>query len=248
MFITKQTIDGPEIKKVLKWKSSNKTYEYYDKEEKKTIDLPLPIVFSVVATSAKFTWYSEKHEAWIYSNEVHSIKTETMVVKTSKWDLLAEWLYNTIKDKVNWLWGKYTTVVYWLLKDTKELIKIEVSWAALSSLINDKVKLKEDIRIASFWEAKKWSVNYSYPIFENIETKYTIPEWEYIVEQCDLLEKAYKSKQKLINPLDNLAKEFEASKSDILTPAEIETKLKENWKKLAKKAVDPNIKPEDLPF
>ena len=229
-FATTQQASWPEIKKVLKFKSSTKTFQYWDKDQQKVIDIKLPIKFSFVANSAKFTGFHKTDETPIYSNEIHSLKEDQLTVKTSKWWLIAIWLYADVKTQVNNLGWKYTTVIYWLwisegIKD--ELFKMEISWAALSSLINDKIKLKWDIWISELWEGKKWVNKYSFPIFENLETKYSTDRWNIIADYCNELEEAYKEKKWQKININKKSEEIEKQFNDIIPS---------------------DIKPEDLPF
>lgn len=105
--------ENPAIK-MLKWKSSEGTFQYWDKDLEQNVNLEIPFKFAVLEEKyVSFTGYSESEGKGFWSNEVKDknqmvqIKCGDKVVKTFKKE---DW--KNVKNEEVLKGCKYTQILY----------------------------------------------------------------------------------------------------------------------------------------
>lgn len=162
-----ETLKTP-VSKYMEWSSNEKCFVYYDKEEKATKKVAVPLSFVHLQDFATIKGFHDASSSGIYSNEVKSTKTQELVVRSFKGGELARGIYQDIKLKVNGLGGKYNASIYVFLNG--EICNIALRGAALaawSQFLQDNRNslLTTKVDITGFVEAKKGSVKYTIPAF-----------------------------------------------------------------------------------
>jgi len=169
-------LDRPEQKstnptsKFLEWKSDNKAFAYYDKENKQNVQVALPLTFLVLEEYHTIKGFSDSDQTGIYANEILAIGNEEFEVKTFKGRIIAKGLYNAIKANVNAAGGNYHKSVYAVTKEG-ELINISFKGACVSKWSNFTEKgawkrLKDEwVTIETAEDHQKGKVKYSTPNF-----------------------------------------------------------------------------------
>jgi hypothetical protein len=150
--------------------------KYYDKEQKKNIDVGSKFGFSLLDELACVKGWDENSESGIYSNEVRDTRAETLVVKSFKGGIIAEGFYKLIKDRVAAFGGHFVTNLYIAYKvgDRLALGSIQFKGAALSAWMdfhkaNRSTIYKKAVIIDGYSEGKKGKVIYRIPKFELTE-------------------------------------------------------------------------------
>lgn len=156
--------------KFLKWKSNDKCFEYYDKEAKENVKVPLPFKFLVLDEMHTISGWNDATSSGIYSNEVKYISKEIMTVKPFKGNEIARGLYKDIKDKVNAAGGHYVKSIYIMLEDGT-IANIQLKGAAVQKW--GEFTQKSRVRLADEWivvedtiEGKKGAVKFYSPNFK----------------------------------------------------------------------------------
>jgi hypothetical protein len=233
-------------------------FYYYDKQDKKKIEVSMPFYFEVLDELATITGFHKESESSIYSNEVSSTKTEILKVKCfGKGGINIVGLYDNIKDSVKSVGGKYTKSIYAMLinKDRSvELVNFRFHGAALNGWIEKKFNALNYVTGVKETIQKKNGANkYQEPIFEQskIDPELDKKAIEMDVELQSYL-KEYKAQQA----------EKETAKAEVLTIAEEHVEydeansgpekgfVKEGRKTTGKTKVEASVKdePDDLPF
>lgn len=159
------------ISKYLEWKSNDKCFSYYDKENKTNVLVPLPLEFIVLEEYHTVKGFSDSDQTGIYSNEVLQISAEEMEVKTFKGRVIAKGVYNEIKTTVNAAGGNYHKSMYVITNDG-ELLNLSFKGAVVGkwSTFTQKGEFRrlksEWVSIKTVEDHKKGMVNYSTPNFE----------------------------------------------------------------------------------
>lgn len=158
------------VKKYFKWNSDEKRFTYYDKESEKNIGLPLPVSFIHLKEMATIAGFDTRDNCGIYSNEISpaKLKTETLTVKNFKGKNIAKGIYGEIKGDIAASGGKFSMVVYALLKN--ELVGIKLvgsSFSAWYDFSNDNRSsfLGNLIEVKSYTDEKKGKTDYTKPTF-----------------------------------------------------------------------------------
>lgn len=180
--------------KFIEFKSDNKAFEYWDKEEKKNKQLPLPLRFIVLDELATITGYNDDNRCGFYSNEVHSTAKEPLTVRTFKGNDSWDGLYSDIKGDVKAAGGKFAKSMYCMLVDDYDLVNIKLQGAALSEWMDAKIDTRRNVICvgAEFKEGHKGKTVYNIPIF----TTETVPDNvnKMAVEQDEILQQYFKDK------------------------------------------------------
>lgn len=152
------------------WNGEHGVVRYYDKDEKKNVDVPLPFAFILLDELASVRGWHDASSSGIYSNEVRDTTQETMVVKSFKGGTIAEGKYREIKDRVNAAGGDYNANCYIAFKqgDQYAIGSIRFKGAALGAWMefrkaNRNAIYKQAIRISGYTEGKKGSVIFRVP-------------------------------------------------------------------------------------
>lgn len=155
--------------KFLDWKSNDKCFEYYDKEEQKKVQVSLPFKFLVLDELHTIKGWNDASSSNIFSNEVKYISKEPMTVKPFKGNEIAKGLYKDIKDKVVAAGGHYTKSIYIML-ESGELANLQLKGSAVQKWGDFTQKTRN--RLADEWilvskaiEGKKGAVKFFTPDF-----------------------------------------------------------------------------------
>ena len=171
----KAFISNPATK-FLSWKSNDKCFSYYDKEnatydkENATnVKVELPFKFLVLDELHTVSGWNDASNSGIYSNEVKFISKEPMTVKPYKGNEIAKGIYKDIKEKIVAAGGHYVKSVYTMLEDGS-LANIQLKGAAVRKW--SEFTAKNRSRLTDEWivvkdtlEEKKGAVKFYTPNF-----------------------------------------------------------------------------------
>ena len=178
--------------KFLEWKSNNKSFSYYDKENKQNVEVKLPLTFLVLEEFHTIKGFSDADQTGIYANEILQISAEEFEVKTFKGRVIAKGVYSDIKQVVNSAGGNYNKSIYAVTKEG-DLINISFKGAAVSkwSQFTEKgmwKRLKDEwVTIEDAEDHKKGMVAYSTPNFK-FNTSLTDYEFKIVEARANELE------------------------------------------------------------
>lgn len=160
--------------KFIDWKSNDKCFSYYDKEQQKNISIPLPFKFLVLDELHTIKGWNDATSSAIYSNEVKFISKEVMTVKPFKGNEIAKGLYKDIKDKIVAAGGHYTKSVYIMLEDGS-LANIQLKGSAVQKWGEFTQKTRnrlpdEWVQVKTALEGKKGAVKFHTPEFTFLQS------------------------------------------------------------------------------
>lgn len=155
--------------KFFDWKSNDKCFSYYDKDEAKNVLVPLPFKFLVLDELHAIKGWNDATSSGIYSNEVKFISKEVMTVKPFKGNEIAKGLYKDIKEKVVSAGGHYVKSIYIMLEDGS-LANIQLKGSAVQKWGEFTQKTRnrlpdEWVVVAKSVEGKKGAVKFHTPEF-----------------------------------------------------------------------------------
>ena len=155
--------------KFFDWKSDDKCFSYYDKEEQKNVLVPLPFKFLVLDELHTIKGWNDATSSGIFSNEVKFISKEVMTVKPFKGNEIAKGLYKDIKEKIVAAGGHYTKSIYIMLEDgTLANIQLKGSavqkWGEFTQKTRNRLP-DEWVQVATALECKKGAVEFNTPEF-----------------------------------------------------------------------------------
>lgn len=183
--------------KFLEWKSDNKCFQFYDKENKQNVPVKLPLTFLVLEEFHTVKGFNDADQTGIYSNEVLQIGTDEMEVRTFKSGrLIAKGLYKDIKGNVNAAGGNYHKSIYAVTKEG-ELINLSFKGACVAkwSQLTEKGAWKrlqdEWVTIEDAEDHQKGRVKYSTPNFK-FNTSISTSEYDMIKTKATELEEYLK--------------------------------------------------------
>lgn len=173
--------------KFIDWKSNEKCFSYYDKEEAKNVLIPLPFTFLVLDELHTIKGWNDATSSSIYSNEVKFISKEVMTVKLFKGNEIAKGIYKDIKEKIVAAGGHYTKSIYIMLEDgTLANIKLKGSAVQKWGDFSQKTKTRfadEWVTVANVEEGKKGAVKFTTPLFSFAKSLTD--------KECDLADTAF---------------------------------------------------------
>ena len=178
--------------KFMEWKSNNKSFSYYDKENKQNVEVKLPLTFLVLEEYHTIKGFSDSDQTGIYANEILQISAEEFEVKTFKGRVIAKGVYSDIKQVVNSAGGNYNKSIYAVTKEG-DLINISFKGAAVSkySQFTEKgawKRLKDEwVTIEDAEDHKKGNVVYATPNFK-FNTSLTDYEFKIVEAKANELE------------------------------------------------------------
>lgn len=158
-------------KRFLEWKSNDKCFSYYDRDKKENVNVDLPLQFVILEHYHTVKGWNDESESGIFANEVWSIGTEEVNVRSFKGGNIAKGIYKDIRERIRGAGGHYSRSIYAVTPEL-EIINIQLKGsgvASYSSFINDFGDhnfTKNWIKVTGAKEEKKGSVKYSTPIFE----------------------------------------------------------------------------------
>lgn len=179
----------------LEWNGQDGKLKYYDKSLEENVDVDLPFTFLFLDQLSKVSGWNDAAERSIYSNEVKNLNRETLTVRTSGSNVLAQGFYSEIKNDVKAQGGYYLASIYIAYKDDELKIgNIGLKGAALSAwmefmkknqkLVHEKA-VKMDVHPEIF---KKGSIEYRVPKFKVVETT---PETDETAKELDKILQEY---------------------------------------------------------
>ena len=156
--------------KFIDWKSNDKCFNYYDKETKENVALPLPFKFLVLDELHTVKGWNDATQSAIYSNEVKWISKDIMTVKPFKGNEIAKGLYKDIKEKIKSAGAHYVKSIYVMLEDGS-IANLQLKGASCQSYGDFTAKTRsrltdEWVEVTNFVEGKKGAVKYTTPEFK----------------------------------------------------------------------------------
>lgn len=154
--------------KFIEWKSEEKAFMYYDKEEKKNVVVPMPFKFLTLMELHVVKGWHEASKSGIISNEVKYIGKEEMTVRTFGGIQIAKGLYKEIKDRLQG--GRYHKSVYIMLPNG-ELANFSFRGAVVKEwgefTKKTKSRLSDEWIVVNAYDThKKGRVEYTTPVFK----------------------------------------------------------------------------------
>ena len=156
--------------KFIDWKSNEKAFSFYDKENKVNVPIPLPFKFLALDELHTVKGWSDSCQSAIYSNEVKFISKEPLTVKPFKGNEIAKGLYSDIKEKVKAAGAHYVKSIYIMLEDGS-LANLQLKGASCQSwgdfTQKGRSRLPEEwVTVEKAIEGKKGAVKYYTPEFK----------------------------------------------------------------------------------
>ena len=155
--------------KFLSWKSNDKHFEFFDKENKVKVPVELPFKFLALDEMHTVSGWSDSCNSGIYSNEVKFISKEIMTVKPFKGNEIAKGLYSDIKEKIKAAGAHYVKSIYIMLEDGS-LANIQLKGAACQAwgefTKKNRTRLPDEwVTVKKAVEGKKGAVKFYTPEF-----------------------------------------------------------------------------------
>ena len=191
--------------KFLQWKSNDKLFAYWDKQQEQNVEVKLPFKFQFLEHFHTIKGWNDASESGIYSNEVKFISKENLKVRSFKGGDIAEGIYSEIRAKIRDAGGKYFRSIY-VIDESGEIINLQVKGAVVSAWSdfcnlnkNEATKFESNwIEINEVEEKKKGATKYSVPVF-------TIGK-AFTKEELSLADEKYKD---IVNYFDKYTKNIE---------------------------------------
>jgi len=164
--------------KFIEFKGDTGTFQYYDKETEKKVELQMPLYFIVLDELSAIKGFNQRLSVGIYSNEVRYLKDEILNVRSFKGGVQIVGHYQDIKDAALREGGKYCKSVYAMLitgKDVFELVNFQFHGASFSGAgegsnsgwINCKAKNElHGIVVRETEQGQIGAVRFTAPVFE----------------------------------------------------------------------------------
>lgn len=168
MSLSNPTLKNP-CKKFIEFKGDIGVFRYWDKDAKKNIELKYPFTFIVLDELSTITGYNDQTASGVYSNEVRSVKNQTLNVRTFKGNLKVIGKYADIKAEIGDLGGKYTKSVYAAMVNggTLELVNFQLKGISFKSWVDKDVDVSiQAVKVATCSDGKKGRVEYKIPNYE----------------------------------------------------------------------------------
>ncbi len=159
------------------WKSTEKCFSWYDKEEKKNVLIKLPFTFLFLDRMTTIRGFNKKLKSGIYSNEIRDTRDQPLIVKYFAGGVVAEGLWGGIKDTVVARSGKFALNLYIAYREGKEL-KIGCiqaagcccgAWFDFEKEATRKVIEQKAVKVAKTRHDTSGDVEFNAPVFELAE-------------------------------------------------------------------------------
>lgn len=196
------------------WK--NWAFSAWNRETQVEEEVTLPKEFIVIAESYSIKGFLQD-KGWVRSNEIYSFAKDPFTVRSNSWEVLYEWLWKEIKDKVKALWLKITTNVHYIdPKETDVLRTFCIKWAASQEWMNSfsnenrNAEANNTVTLKEVKEGKTWSVKYTYPSF--VVVKPLTPEqkqlqqdwWQKLMDYKDVVMNIEQEEEAPVASVDDL--------------------------------------------
>lgn len=163
--------------KFIEWSSMDGQWQYYSKDEKKTIGLPMDMPFIALDQLNTTKGYHEKKRSGLWSNEVRGISDTLTVRSKDGIEAVGNWMDVKANPQVG-EYVKFTKSVYAMAKinGSYELVNLQLNGCALTAWIDftkeaggDKVLFDNTvISVKEATEERKGAVRFNKPKFSII--------------------------------------------------------------------------------
>ena len=177
----KQAFAQPQTnpaQKFIDWKSNDKCFSFYDRENATNVLIPLPFKFLVLDELHTVKGWNDSLKGQIVSNEVKFISKEILKVKTFHKDAngkniktdMIDGIYSEVKEKIKSSGAHYVKSVYIMLEDGS-IANLQLKGAACQAYGDFTAKTRsrlsdEWVEVASATDGKKGAVKYTTPEFK----------------------------------------------------------------------------------
>jgi hypothetical protein len=160
--------------KFIEFKGDTGTFQYYDKQQEKNIEVPLPLRFIYLDELNSVTGFSDQWKNGVYSNEVHNLNTQILNVKVFKSPVKITGKYKDIKAEIISLGGKFMKSIYIALLNedgSLELANLKLKGSGFGGWLEKKFNPEHSpaIQVTETREDKKGAVKFHIPVFNNFE-------------------------------------------------------------------------------
>ena len=196
------------------WK--NWAFFAWNRDKQEEEELTLPKEFVVIAESYSIKGFLQD-KGWVWSNEIYSFAKDPFTVRSNSWEVLYEWLWKEIKDKVKALWLKITTNVHYVDVNEPDVLRTFcIKWAASQEWMNSfsnenrNAEANNTVTLKEVKEGKTWSVKYTYPSF--VAVKPLTPEqkqlqqdwWQKLMDYKDVIMDIEQEEEAPVASVDDL--------------------------------------------
>lgn len=159
------------------WDGTKGNIRYYDKENKKQVEVPLPFNFVLLDQLSTVKGWNDKVDSGIYANEVKDTRSEELIVKYFKGGEVARGFYADIKDTIVDAGGHFVLNCYVAFNNGGDLGNSNISLGSLqfkASALNAWMEFvkknrstvwKEGVVISGYNEDKKGAITFRVPVF-----------------------------------------------------------------------------------
>lgn len=155
---TTETLQKPATK-YLEWKSNNRAFEYYDKDQKETenkgkvkVELPLKLLFLEHYHTVK--GWNDAANSGIWSNEVYGISKEPLKVQCSN-GVIAEGIYSEKRTDIRNAGGVYHRSIYCMTPEG-DIINLQLKGAVIGGIgVENSVDKKEHLGWSTFYSGDR---------------------------------------------------------------------------------------------
>lgn len=171
----------------LEWKSDNKCFSFYDKENKENVSVHLPFKFLVLKELHTVKGFNDANQCGVFSNEVKFIGQDEINVRTFKGGVSVKGIYKEIKPQIEAMGGVYHKSIYAVTEGGK-LINISIKGSSVQAWGDFTQKCRtrladEWVQVESAEELTKGKIKYSIPVFKF--------DGSLTKEQCDVADEQY---------------------------------------------------------
>lgn len=159
-------------KKFIEFKGDRGIFQYYDKEKKVNVEIPQPIKFIVLDELSCIKGFSDSTQSGIYSNEVHSLAKQSLIVRSFKGRERVEGMYADIKGLITEMGGKFCKSIYAALVTDKtvELVNFQLTGISFSAWMDKPFDVTLcGVEVSRCTDGKKGAVKYKVPVYESFE-------------------------------------------------------------------------------
>lgn len=197
----------------IEWKGDDGKFQYYDKEAKLNVEIPLPFCFIVLDQLTTIKGYSDADQSGFWSNEVRDLTAETLIVRTKN-EKFSPMLYEQVKEKLSSKGAQYSKSVYvGFYDENKKLVlgNINIKGCAIAPWIDfckSTNVMEVGVKVKTMIEGKKGKTVFQSPVFEPLK----------ISEESNLaaIELDKELQEYLTAYFKNAKKEVTESKSEII--------------------------------
>ena len=173
--------------------AGNGHFRYYDGTKNHTLPAADLAPFVVLEEMKSISGFCEEKNRGIWSNEVLNLQTEPFKVRVDK-VIICEGIYGDIKDTIKANGGKFTCVVFALIKG--EIVRLLFAGSGCGGWIDkgfDPMAKQCGVKLTGTQSGKKGQTSFETPLFEPVTLN--AEQIAEAIKQCDLLTAWLDSKQ-----------------------------------------------------